>query len=179
MILYYKFLIIFCVYNILKKYKLYYHKSVIMFNLIEEINKDSIISIKGKKYHVIAMVKYVTEKETSNRYVKIQLENHFLLVIAPFDNCIYFGHVGTEYPCDFPTPNSIEYNGKIYLKDSEDYQIVKEFIFGNFLDMEGEVKYADFSCWDSLISLGIVSRTNKRSDVYANIITLKDISIIE
>lgn len=150
-----------------------------MFEFIQKIHEDSVIKIKEHEYRVLAMVKYVTEKETSNRYVKIQLENHFMLVIAPFDNCMYFGRTGSEYPCDFPTPNSIKYNGKIYSKDSEDYQIVKEFIFGNFLDMEGEVKYADFSYWDSLISLGIISRTSKRSDVYADIITLKDVSIIK
>lgn len=150
-----------------------------MFEFIKKIHENSIIEIKGKKYHAIAMVKYVTETDTIHRYVKIQLENHFVLVVAPYDNYIYFGYVGDTYPCNFPAPNSIEYNGKIYSKDSEDYQIVKEFVFWDFLSMEGEVQFADFSCWNSLISLWIISRTKERSDVYAEIINITDINIIK
>ena len=149
-----------------------------MFEFIEKIHENSVLEIKGKMYHVLAKVKYVTESQTSNRYVKIQLENHFVLVIAPFDNYMYFGYIGNTYPCSFPTPNSISYNGKIYSKESEDYQIVKEFIFWDFLFMEGEVQYADFTHWNLLISLWIVSRTKERSDVYAEIIDLSDINII-
>jgi len=149
-----------------------------MFEFIEKIHENSVLEIKGKMYHVLAKVKYVTESHPSNRYAKIQLENHFVLVIAPFDNYMYFGYVGNTYPCDFPTPNSISYNGKIFSKDSEDYQIVKEFIFWDFLSMEGEVQYTDFSCWNSLISLWIISRTKERSDVYAETINLTDINII-
>ena len=148
-----------------------------MFEFIEKIHENSVIEIKGGKYQAIAMVKYVTERDTTHRYVKIQLENHFVLVVAPYDNYIYFGHVGDTYPCEFPTPNSIEYNGKIYSKDSEDYQIVKEFIFWDFLSVEGEVQYADFIYWNSLISLWIVSRTKERSDVYAEIIKITDVNI--
>ena len=100
-----------------------------MFEFIEKIHENSVLEIKGKMYHVLAKVKYVTQDQTSNRYVKIQLENHSVLLIAPFDNYMYFGYVGNTYPCSFPTPNSISYNGQIYSKESEDYQIVKEFIF--------------------------------------------------
>jgi len=150
-----------------------------MFELIEKIHENSVLKIKGKEFRVLAKVKYVTQTETSNRYVKVQLENHFVLVIAPFDSYMYFGYVGTPFPCDFPAPDSIEYNGKKYTKEAEDYQIVKEFIFGDVLNMEGEVQYADFSCWNSLISIGIISRTKERADVYANIIDLKDIAVVE
>lgn len=149
-----------------------------MFELIEKIHEGSVLKISKKEYRVLAKVKYVTESETTNWYAKIQLENHYVLVVAPFDNYMYFGHVGAPYPCDFPAPNSIEYNGKSYSKDAEDYQIVKEFVFGNFLNMEGEVRYADFSCGDSLISLGIILRTQERADVYANVIDLADVKVI-
>lgn len=150
-----------------------------MFELIEKIHEGSVLEINEQKYRVLAKVKYVTESESYNWYAKIQLENHFVLVVAPFDNYMYFGHVGTPYPCDFPAPNSIEYDGKTYSKDAEDYQIVKEFVFGDFLTMEGEVRYADFSCGDSLISLGVIVRTQERADVYAEVIDLSDVNIIE
>ena len=150
-----------------------------MFELINRIHEGSVLEINERKYRVLAKVKYVTESETSNWYAKIQLENHFVLVVAPFDNYMYFGHIGKPYPCDFPAPNSIEYNGKTYSKDAEDYQIVKEFVFGDFLTMEGEVRYADFSCGDSLISLGAIVRTQERADVYAEVIGLENIIVVE
>jgi hypothetical protein len=43
--------------------------------------------------------------------------------------------------------------------------------------VEGEVQYADFIYWNSLISLWIVSRTKERSDVYAEIIKISDVNI--
>jgi len=149
-----------------------------MFDLIDAIYKDSILEINGHKYKAIAKVKYVTETETNNWYVKIQLEGHYVLVIAPFDEYMYFGKIGETYPCDFPIPDSILYNGESYTKDAEDYQMVKEFMFGDFLSMEGEVRYADFSCDESIISLGIILRTQKRADVYAEVIDLDDVKII-
>ena len=150
-----------------------------MFELIEKIHEGTTIEIKGKRFRALAKVKYVTETETSNWYVKIQLENHHVLVLAPFDNYMYFGYVGSPYPCDFPAPNSIEHVGKTYVKDAEDYQIVKEFVFGDYLKMEGEVQYADYSCGDSLISLGIIVRTKERADVYADVIDLVDVVVVE
>lgn len=150
-----------------------------MFELIENIKKNTILNIKWKDYQAIAKVKYVTEKEATKRYVKIQLENNYVLVIAPYDNYMYFGYVGEQFPCKFPAPNTIEYKWKTYSKDSEDYQIVKEFVFGNMLNMEWEVQYTDFSNWNSLISLGIIKRTNERADVYAETIELKDVLIIK
>lgn len=150
-----------------------------MFELIENIKENTILNIKWKEYKVIAKVKYVTEKETSKRYAKIQLENHYVLVIAPYDNYMYFGYVGEQFPCEFPATNTIEHNWKTYSKDGEDYQIVKEFVFGDVINMEGEVQYADFSNWNSLISLGIITRTKERADVYAETIDLKDVLIIK
>ena len=150
-----------------------------MFKLIDEIHEGSVLEIKGDRHCVLAKVKYVTETETTNWYAKIQLDNHFVLVVAPYDDYMYFGRIGAPYPCEFPTPSSIFYNGKTYSKDAEDYQIVKEFVFGDYLSMEGEVRYADFSCGDSLISLGVVLRTQERADVYADVIDLADINIIK
>lgn len=150
-----------------------------MFELIEKIKDGTILRIDGKEYHVLAKAKYVTETETHNWYSKILLDNHYVLVIAPFDSFMYFGYVGKTYPCMFPSPNSIVYEEKTFSKDAEDYQIVKELVFGDCLLMEGEVKYADYSSGDSLISLGIIMRTGERADVYATIIDKSRVCIVE
>ena len=149
-----------------------------MFNLIKSIYEGAILEIAKHKYRVLAMARYVTESDTDKWYVKIQLENRYVLVVAPYDAYMYFGQVGKPYPCNFPAPNSIEYHGELYTKDAEDYQIVKEFLFGDVLTMEGEVKFADFSYRDHLISLGVVQRTQERADVYAKNICLTDVRVI-
>ena len=102
-----------------------------MFKLIENIKENSEIEIQGKKYRVLAKVFYVTESEKQNWYAKIQLENHYVLVISPFDDYMYFGYVGETMNCDFPTPDVLEFEGNIYNKDVDDYQMVKEFVFGD------------------------------------------------
>ena len=149
-----------------------------MFNLINSIKENSIVSVLGRQYQVLAMVKFVTESEPKKWYVKIQLEGHRVLVISPFDEYIAFGFVGAPYPCDFPTPDTITYEGCVYEKCAEDYQIVKEVVFGDVLTMEGEVKYADYSFEDKMISLGIITRTSQRADVYGDVISLDDVEVL-
>ena len=149
-----------------------------MFNLINSIKEDSIVNVLGKQYRVLAMVRFVTETETQKWYVKIQLENHRVLVVSPFDDYIAFGFVGDPYPCDFPTPNTITYDGSVYEKSAEDYQIVKEVLFGDVLSMEGEVRFADYSFKDRMISIGIITRTSERADVYGKVISLDDVTVL-
>lgn len=149
-----------------------------MFELISKIQKDSVLKISDNEYKVLAKVLYVTETEMDNWYAKIQLEKHHVLVVSPFDDYMYFGYVGEPVNCDFPTPDKLNIDGNVYVKDADDYQIVKEFVFGNYLNMEGEVRYSDYSCNDDIISLGIVTRTNKRADVYAKVIDLSNVEII-
>lgn len=149
-----------------------------MFKLIEAIKENSKIRVQGKEYNVLAKVFYVTESETKNWYAKIQLENHYVLVISPYDDFMYFGYVGDAMPCEFPSPETLEFEGNIYKKDADDYQIVKQFVFGNCLTMEGEVLFSDYSYDDKIISLGLVTRTGQRADVYAEVIEIGDIEVI-
>ena len=149
-----------------------------MFKLIESIKENSALIVKGKEYQVLAKVLYVTESETEKWYAKIQLENHYVLVISPYDSFMYFGYVGDAMPCGFPSPEKLEFNGVLYQKDADDYQIVKEFVFGDCMAMEGEVQFSDYSCEDKIISLGLVTRTGKRADVYAEVVEIGEVEVI-
>lgn len=152
-----------------------------MFNLIKNINENSKIEIKGRIYNVLAKVVYVTESDQNNWYVKVQLDNHHVLVISPFDNYMYFGYVDKPVACDIPTPEKIYFEGKMYIKQVDDYQMVKEFVFGDFLSMEGEVFFSDYECSENdkdIISIGLIKRTEKRADVIAKVIELADVKII-
>ena len=149
-----------------------------MFKLIEAIKENSKIRVRGKDYNVLAKVLYVTESETQKWYAKIQLENHFVLVISPYDDYMYFGYVGDAMKCGFPSPETIEFEGNLYKKDADDYQMVKQFVFGDFLTMEGEVQFSDYSYEDKIISLGLLTRTGKRADVYAEVIALEEVEVM-
>ena len=146
-----------------------------MFKLIEAIKENSKIRVRGKDYNVLAKVLYVTESETQKWYAKIQLENHFVLVISPYDDYMY---VGDAMKCGFPSPETLEFEGNLYKKDADDYQMVKQFVFGDFLTMEGEVQFSDYSYEDKIISLGLLTRTGKRADVYAEVIALEEVEVM-
>ena len=149
-----------------------------MFKLIEAIKENSKIRVRGKDYNVLAKVLYVTESETQKWYAKIQLENHFVLVISPYDDYMYFGYVGDAMKCGFPSPETLEFEGNLYKKDADDYQMVKQFVFGDFLTMEGEVQFSDYSYEDKIISRGLLTRTGKRADVYAEVIALEEVEVM-
>ena len=149
-----------------------------MFKLIEAIKENSKIRVRGKDYNVLAKVLYVTESKTQKWYAKIQLENHFVLVISPYDDYMYFGYVGDAMKCGFPSPETLEFEGNLYKKDADDYQMVKQFVFGDFLTMEGEVQFSDYSYEDKIISLGLLTRTGKRADVYAEVIALEEVEVM-
>lgn len=149
-----------------------------MFELIESIKENSIIKVKNKEYRVLAKVFYVTQSEAEKWYAKIQLENHYVLVISPYDDFMYFGYVGNTMQCDFPSPEILEFEGNVYKKDADDYQMVKHFVFGNYLTMEGEVLFSDYSYEDKIISLGLITRTGQRADVYAEVLERSDIEVI-
>lgn len=148
-----------------------------LFSFIEDVSLNTSVIIRGTCYRVLAMVKYVTEQDPEHWYVKLKLDKNSVLVISPFDNYMYLGFVGEPFSCDFPTPEIITHNDVDYKLETTDYQIVKEFVFGNILEMEGEVLFSDYSAGDRIISMGIISRTNTRADVYAEVLHPNDIKL--
>jgi hypothetical protein len=152
-----------------------------MFTLIDSIKCNSTIEVCGKKFKVMSKALYVTETESQKWYTKIILDGHWILVIAPFDNFIYFGHIQNVFGDGDLFPDNLKYDNNIFEKVAEDYQIMKEIIFGDPLMVEGEVKFADYECGDggTLISLAVVSRTKERADVIAKILTETDIIVMK
>ncbi len=151
-----------------------------MFNLIEKISEGTRVIVCGESHIAKTKTLYVTEGELNNWYAKIVFEDHSILVIAPYDDFMYYGRIENVFGDGSNFPNTLSYNEKTFEKAAEDYQIVKELVFGNPLIAEGEVMYADYSSEDDeevLISLAVVSRTNKRADVVANIITLENVDL--
>ena len=55
--------------------------------------------------------------------------------------------------------------------------LFRSFVFGDYLAMEGEVNFSDYSFDDKIISLGLITRTGKRADVYAEVVEITDIEV--
>lgn len=153
-----------------------------MNNLIKSITQQSIIRVKGNWYKPIAKVHYITQSCPDNEYVKVFMEGHYALVISPDDEFMYFGKDVGEIPnTPFPSPEKLCYNSVEYQKIVSDYQIVKHVEFGNLLETEGEVVFTDYQNTSSengsIISLGLIVRTQKRADIVAAIINIDDVFI--
>ena len=151
-----------------------------MFDLIEKINFNTKINVCGENHFAQTKTLYITEGEQENWYAKIVFEDHSILVIAPFDEFMYFGKIENIFGDGENFVENITYNDLKFVKSAEDYQIVKQLVFGNPLVAEGEVKYADYASDDdenTIISLAVVSRTSQRADVIAKIISKDDVII--
>ena len=149
-----------------------------MDQLIKAIKKGSKLIIDKEEYIAIAKAFYTAESNIDAWYAKIFFKDHFVLVLSPSDNFTYMGKDIGSLPYDFPTPEQIKYNNEQYIKTAEDYQIVKEIEFGSLAETEGEVRFIDYeseSNKNKIISVGLITRTQKRADVIANILELDNI----
>lgn len=147
-------------------------------NLLDNIVEGSSIIFEGNKYNVLGKCYYVTQKDPKTVYAKILMNDHHVLVVSPTDNVAYFGkNFGQIREFDsFDT--TVKFKEKYFEQVNTDYQIMIELVFGAPLDVEGEVLYWDYESGDDIISVAIVSRTNKRADVVAKYIDLFDVQIV-
>jgi len=147
-------------------------------SIIEKIVDGCKVRIDSREYGVLGKTMYVTEKCPDVPYAKILLENHYVLVISPSDEVAYFGkNEGRIVEFD-GYQTDVSYNGVHYSQVAHDYQIVVSIVFGNPLNVEGEVEYWDYESEDRIISVAVTSREKKRADVVAKYIGLSDIEIL-
>lgn len=149
--------------------------------LIHDIKEGTRLRIRNDEYKAIAKSLYVTQSNPEDYYAKVFFEDHYVMAISPSDDFLCFGKDIGQLPFEYPSPDSFDYEGETYQKVCSDYQIVKELVFGSPLNTEGEVKYTDYEGKNDdtkIISIGPVVRTGTRADIIAEIIDLKDISIL-
>lgn len=110
--------------------------------------------------------------------IKCELSNNKVLVIIPDDEFIYIGKVIEDMKYERISENEIKYNNKIFTKTGEGNQFIKTIEFGNEEEVEGKCIYEDFEFKNNIISLGILlGKGNARADVYADILSIKDIEV--
>lgn len=147
-----------------------------MFELNKVVEGSNIV-IDNLSYKVLGKTFYVTEKDCSETYAKILLNNHNVLVVSLTDGVAYFGkNKGRLVEFD-GYPETVNYDGAKYEKVSHDYQIVTKIEFGSPLEVEGEVEYWDYEADDKIISIAVVSRTKERADIVARYLSFDQILV--
>ena len=145
---------------------------------INKIIEGSHIVISDVEYQVLGKTFYVTEKAPDDSYVKILLNDHYVLVVSPSDCIAYFGKNEGCLTAFDGHPQFVIYDGLKYEMVNHDYQIVKCIEFGFPLDIEGEVEFWDYEVDDMIISVAVTSREKSRADVVARYISLDQIFVM-
>lgn len=151
-----------------------------MKDLINKLNNNTLMIINGKKYTVKTKTWYSIEEDETVLYVKCELSNNKVLVIIPDDNLIYIGKVMEKMRYERISDDKIKYNNILFNKTGEGHQFIKKIEFGNEDEVEGKCIFEDFESENRIVSLGTLpDKENLKADVYADILNMSDIEIIE
>ena len=147
-----------------------------MLNL-QTVAEGSVVKYDGKSFEVKGKVLYITEKEPKAIYAKMVLNDHNVLVVSPEDNIAYIGKNHGHLSEFDGFPQNVIYKGKEYEMINHDYQIVDRIVFGNPIEVEGEVEFWDYENEDTIISVAVSSRKKIRADVVAKYINVEELII--
>lgn len=149
-----------------------------MKNLINKLNKNTQIIIKGEEYIVKTKTWYSIEEDKTTSYVKCELSNNKVIVIIPDDELIYIGRVMENMRYERMSKDRIKYNDILFSKTGEGHQFITKIEFGNEDEVEDKCIFEDYEAENNIISLGILpDKENVRADVYADILNMEDIEI--
>ena len=149
-----------------------------MKNLVNELKKDVKLVIKNKEYMVKTKTWYSIEEDENASYIKCELSDNKVLVVIPDDELMYIGEVIENLNYERISEEQLKYNNKIFNKTGDGHQIIKNIEFGDQEEVEGKCVFEDFESDNNIISLGILTdKENKKADVLADIIDMKDIKI--
>jgi hypothetical protein len=147
-------------------------------DLINKINENSKIIIKGKKYIIKTKTWYSIEEDKMTSYIKCELSEDNVLVIIPDDELIYIGKAIENMNYERLSKDRIKYNNTIFNKTGEGHQFITKIEFGNENLVEGKCIFEDYEYENNIISLGILTdKGNVRADIYADILNIEDIKI--
>ncbi len=145
---------------------------------VDDIKKNSLLTIKGNNYQVISQSLYTTVENKNEIYWKFKLDKNKILVIIPFEEIIYFGNEINDTNSVSFSSNRFEYLGEKFSKITNGNQIYLNTLFGT--PIEKNCIFTDFENEDKtkIISLAILD-DNKRSDIYAEYLQKDDIKILK
>ncbi len=152
------------------------------------LNKPSSIKIKihNKNTTIKGMSRYTSKNSYSDEYIKIALSDKSqLIVILPAKELFYapkpIKRIKIITDKEIGKKTIVEFNNfKFRLVNRNDYQYCLEHYVGRAgKNIEGECRFSDYVSSDGnqMLSLGWLSDTGKRADVYAVRLNLTDILI--
>lgn len=149
-----------------------------MKDLINKINQNTKMSIKGKEYIIKTKTWYSIEEDKTASYIKCELSDDNVLVIIPDGELIYVGKVIENMNYERLSKDMIKYNNITFNKTGDGHQFITNIEFGNKELIEGRCIFEDYEAENNIISLGILTdKGNIRADVYADILNMEDINI--
>lgn len=141
--------------------------------------------INGKNKSIRAFARLTSKNYLEGEYWKIRFtDNSFLLLIIQ-DAEIYYSEQYTMHLKEIKNDQigidkKLEIDGKIYkLGNKDDYQFVKELVYGSPLDIEGECRFSDYFPTNgekASLSLGWLVKNGERADIHCTQIDLESIS---
>lgn len=149
----------------------------IIINLINQINENIKILIKGKEYTVLTKAWYSILEDSTVEYVKCELTNQQVLVISPGDDLMYLGRVIPNFEYERLNEKQLKYHDMLFNKTGEGHQYIKKIEFGKKENIEGECLFEDYEADNFIISLGVMLNDSSRADVLAEILDVNDITI--
>lgn len=151
-----------------------------MKDLINKLIENSKIKIKDKEYIVKTKTWYSIEEDTTASYIKCELSDNKVLVIIPDDELLYIGSIIPNMKYERLSEEKIKYNDIEFNKTGDGHQFITKIEFGREDEVEGKCIFEDYESDNNIISLGILpDKDNLKADVYADIIDLDDINVIE
>ena len=148
-----------------------------MEELINKIKENVKININGKDYIVKTKTLYGIEEDEDAYYYKCILNTGDTLVIIPDDDLIYIGKEIENLKFRRPEESVLFYNENLFVKVGDGNQFIKNIEFGT--GIEEKCIFEDFVSQDQIISLGYLPDEERRADILADIIDIKNIKVVK
>ena len=148
-----------------------------MEELINNIKENVKININGKDYIVKTKTLYGIEEDEDAYYYKCILNTGDTLVIIPDDDLIYIGKEIENLKFRRPEESVLFYNENLFVKVGDGNQFIKNIEFGT--GIEEKCIFEDFVRQDQIISLGYLPDEERRADILADIIDIKNIKVVK
>ncbi len=154
-------------------------------NKLLSIPSESIrLKINNTPKEIRAFVRLTSKNYLVGEYWKLRFTDGSFLLLVIQDEELYYSdtyklHIKEIKDAQIGRDKILTYQGKNFkLGNKDDYQYVKELVYGSPVDIEGECRFSDYfpvAGEKEFLSLGWLSKTGKRADIHCKIIQLSSI----
>jgi len=145
------------------------------------------LKINGIPKEIKAFARLTSKNYLVGEYWKLRFTDDSFLLLVIQDEELYYSdnyklHITGIKDVQIGRKKLITYHSKTFkLGNKDDYQYVKELVYGSPLDIEGECRFSDYfpvAGEKAFLSLGWLSETRKRADIYCKLKKLNEIEFL-